>query len=167
MEQTVDLSPYIEDGVRNYPLSLETRVPIVNRHRTRWYYVTAIVVGGWPYRDGAEPTDDEIRMVGSFHEEYCSYWYGPPHTGYRGRVLDTRPFDIDGGAVGRLLTKYEHGGWGYRLHTWEYGPVFAPNWDAAPMALEQVLDRVHSIGDEVSKRWLKWKADHADVFGGT
>lgn len=160
----VDLSKYAEDGARDHPLSLEMRVPIINTPHSRWFYVTAIVVGGWPWREGPEPTDDEIRMIGSFHEEYCSHWYGPPHTGWRARDLDKRPFDIDGGAVGRYLRKYEHGGWGYRLHTWQYGPIFAPSWDADPSPLVAVLDRAHSIGDEVSARWLKWKADHPEVF---
>lgn len=165
MEQTVDLSPYAEDGVREHPLSLEMRVPIIRTPHPRWRYITAVVAGKWPWHESPDISDAELRMVGSFHEEYCSYWYGPPHTGYRGRELDKRPFDIDGGAVGRFVTKYPNGGWGYRISTWEYGPLFSPT-QAEPTSLLAVLDRVHSHGaaTDVSPRWTKWKADHPDVF---
>lgn len=166
MAQIADLSLYAEDGVRNHPVSLDVRVPLINTPHPRWSYVTAIVVRAWPWQEGPEPANDEIRMVGSFHEEYCSYWYGPPHTGYRGRELDKRPFDIDGGAVGRFLTKYQHGGWGYRRRTWQYGPLFVPSFDDEPTPLVSVMDRIHTLIDVVSERWVTWKADHPNIFGG-
>jgi hypothetical protein len=150
MEQTVDLSPYASDGVLDHPLSLEIRVPLINTPYPRWRYITAVMVGQWPWPNGPVPTDAELRIVGSFHEEYCSYWYGPPHTGWRGRDMDQRPFDIDGGAVGRFLTKYEHGGWGYRISTWEYGPTFVPTLQGEPTPLVAVLDRLHAHGGESS-----------------
>lgn len=169
-EQTVDLSPYAEDGVREHRLSLEMRVPIINTHNPRWNYITAIAVRPYPAKPDLDPTDDEIRVVGSFHEQYCSYWYGPPHTGYRGRAMDKRPFDIDGGANGVVFVKYFHGGWGYRRRSWTRGPSFVPSWPAEPMPLAQVMDRVHrEPGAEedtaISERWAKWKADHPDIFG--
>lgn len=166
MPETVDLTPYAEDGVQNRPLSLEMRVPIITTPYPRWSYITAIVVAGWPWHESPEPSDDEIRMIGSFHEEYCSYWYGPPHTGWRGRDMDKRLFDIDGGAVGVLFTKYPNGGWGYRLRTWQYGPTFVPRLDEDSMPLVAVMDRKHSIGGVVGDRWQQWKANHPEVFGG-
>lgn len=163
----ITVDTYAEDLVQPVsPLSLEIRVPLITSPHPRWFYVTAVVVGQWPYPEGPVPTDDELRMVGSFHEEYCSYWYGPPHTGWRARDLDNRPFDIDGAAVGRYLTKYANGGWGFRRHTWQYGPTFVPTWQGEPSTLVEVMDRCHSVGDEVGKRWLQWKADHPEIFGG-
>lgn len=159
MTETVDLSPYAEDGVRDHPLSLELRVPLVSSPHTRWNYVTAVVVGGiW---EAGEPTDDEMRMIGSYHDEYVSYWYrqsGPWWTKMR-----ARPFDIDGGANGRYLMKHRHGGWGYRHRSWQFGPPFVPAWDAEPEPLLAVLDKARDTGTE---RWAKWKADHPDIFGG-
>jgi len=170
MDSTIDLSPYTEDGVRNHVLSLEMRVPIIDTSHPRWNYITAIAVRTYPARPDMEPTDDEIRMVGSFHEEYLSHWYGPPHTGWRARDLDTRPFDIDGGANGVTFVKYFHGGWGYRRRTWTQGATFSPPWNHEPASLLQVMDRIHrhwgEDACELSPRWTQWKAAHPEVFGG-
>lgn len=166
MPETVDLSPYAEDGVQDRALSLELRVPIISTPYPRWCYITAVVAGGWPWHESPEITDAELRMVGSFHDEYVSYWYR--QSGRWWTEMQARPFDLDGGAVGRYLTKYENGGWGYRISTWEYGPLFAPSLQSDPMPLASVLDRVHSHGGatDLSPRWTKWKAEHRDIFGG-
>lgn len=161
----VDLSPYAEDIAEADPVSLEIRVPLIRHPHPRWYYVTAVVVNAelWV---GLKPTEEELRIIGSFHEEYMSHWYGPPHTGWRARDMDKRPFDIDGGAVGRYLIKHKHGGWGYRKHTWQYGPEFVPAWNEEPVDLIAALDRCHSWGDGPDARWVQWKTDHPDIFGG-
>jgi hypothetical protein len=33
-----------------------------------------------------------------------------------------------------------------------------------PMTLVQVMDRIHTIGDEPMKHWVDWKAAHPEVF---
>lgn len=159
----VDLNPYAEDIAVADALSLELRVPLIRHPHPRWYYVTAVVVSDdlWI---GQHPTEAEMRVVGSFHEEYMSRWYGPPHTGWRARDMDARPFDIDGGAAGRYLIKHAHGGWGYRIHTWQYGPEFVPEWRAEPAPLVTVLDLYHNRGGDISERWAEWKARHPEIF---
>lgn len=167
MTRGTEVADFAEDlAMPVSELSLELRVPVIVSPHPRWFYVTAVVVGRWPYHEGPVPTDDELRMVGSFHEEYCSYWYGEPGTGWRARDLDLRPFDVDGSAVGRYLTKYANGGWGFRRHTWTYGPTFAPTHTEEPASLMAVMDHIHTVCDEVSPRWVQWKVDHPDVFGG-
>jgi hypothetical protein len=161
------IADFAEDLLDPIPsLSLDIRVPVITSPYPRWNYVTAVVVGRWPFHEGPEPSDEELRVVESFHEEYCSHWYGPPHTGWRARDMDLRPFDVDGGAVGRFLTKYANGGWGYRLRTWNRGPTFVPTFRDEPASLVAVMDRIHSIGDKPMDRWVQWKADHPDIFGG-
>lgn len=163
MQKVYDFAPYAEDGVKADEPSNPFRFPIISNPYPRWYYITAVVVGGELW-GGIRPTGEELAMVASWHEEYCSHWYGPPHTGYRGRVLDGRPFDIDGGAVGRYLIKRADGDWAYRISTWQYGPIFQPSRDARPLPLVDVLDRQSGHGDGPSKRWQAWKAEHPEIF---
>lgn len=143
------LWPYSEDGAQPDEPANRYRFPLISNPYPRWRYVTAVVVSDELWI-GQRPTDEELEIVASFHEEYCSRWYGPPHTGWRGRDLDKRPFDIDGGAVGRFLIKHANGGWGYRAHTWRYGPEFVPEWTDEPTGLVAVLDRYHAIRGNVA-----------------
>lgn len=158
-EPSEDISP------KQTELATSLRVPFITNPYPRWFYVTAVVVSDDPYLwRGEQPTEDEVRMVASFADEYREYWY---RDSYKQTMRDLAPYDIDGGAAGRYLVKHRNGGWGYRIHTWQYGPQFVPEWwDADPEPLEAVLDRYHNRSSlsEPSKRWLEWKAQHPEVF---
>lgn len=157
--------PYVEDMPKRDAFAESLRIPLINSPYPRWRYITAVVVGEYPFEKfSVRPTDDELRIVASFHQEYVSRWYNARWV----QKMAERPFDIDGAAVGRFLVKYQNGGWGYRKHTWQYGPMFAPQWDNEPTDLIAVMDRIHSFGgDEVSPRWLEWKQNHAELFKAT
>jgi hypothetical protein len=151
-----DISP------KQTELATSLRIPFINNPYPRWYYVTAIVVSTDPrlWR-GLMPTDDEVRVVASFNDEYRQYFY---NEWWKGRMREFAPYDIDGGAVGRYLIKHANGGWGYRRSTWQYGPEFVPTWSSEPEDLVSVLDRCQGFGSEPNPRWEQWKADHPDVF---
>lgn len=155
--------PYARDGVQRDEFAERLRLPLVSTPYPRWFYITAIVVApaetilGWR---GVRPTDAELCAVASYHEEYCSRWYTQE---WRDRMAQ-RPFDVDGGACGRILIKYPHGGWGYRRASWQSGPCFVPGPCDGSSSLLQVLDREQSIVDESNGRWLRWVIDHPDVF---
>lgn len=158
----MDISRFAEDGVRPDSPSQQYRFPIVNSSYPRWYYITAVVVDDlWK---GVQPTDAELAVVGSFHDEYCSYFFGPPGTGFRAKMEAAYPFDIDGGANARILAKVTDGSWRYRRASWTHGPHMVPTRDDEPMDLVPLLDRMHTIGDCVMDHWSTWKSDHADVF---
>jgi hypothetical protein len=143
-------------------LATSLRVPFITTPYPRWFYVTAVVVSDDKYLwRGLVPTEDEVRMVASFNEAYREYWY---RDSFKEHMARNAPYDIDGGAVGRYLIKHENGGWGYRKHTWEYGPQFVPEWNAAPEPLEAVLDRAHRFVDDVDPKWVEWKSAHPEVF---
>lgn len=152
--------PYAEDGVARDEFAESLRIPLIHSPYPRWYYITAVVVApeetisGWR---GVRPTDGELRVVASYHEEYLTYWYRP---GYLAKMRE-RPFDLDGGANGRYLIKYAHGGWAYRHASWRMGPCFTPGPRDEPMGLVAVLDQEKSLSSE---RWERWKSDHAEVF---
>lgn len=157
--------PYTADGVVPGDFTEQFRYPIIHTSHPRWYYVTAVVVEDSivPWGAGSvRPTDDELRVVASFHDQYIDHWYFESYK----KKMRARPFDIDGGANGRFLTKYAHGGWGYRLMSWRDGPTFVPERREEQGSLAAVLDRIHSVGGCLSDRWVAWKTAHADVFAG-
>lgn len=148
--------PYAEDGVERDEFAESLRLPLIDSPYPRWCYITAVVVSSNPYLwQGIRPSDDELRAVASFHQEYVDHWY---RDSWKVRMRE-RPFDIDGGANGRYLIKYPHGGWACKLATWRHGPV--PAQRDEPQSLMAVLARAHSI---IPARWERWVADHADVF---
>lgn len=152
-----------EDISVHSDLAVSLRIPLISTPYPRWYYVTAVVVSTDPHLwRGLMPTDDELRIVGSFNDEYREHWY---RDSWKQHMRDFAPYDIDGGAVGRYLVKHENGGWGYRKHTWQYGPEFVPSWDSEPADLVTVLDRCCNWSDRPNPRWEQWKSDHHDVFG--
>lgn len=152
---TYDFSKYADDGVLADEPANRYRFSLIVSPHPRWNYVTAVVVGGlW---EGFRPTDAELAMVGSFHEEYCERRYG--HR--RPEMRRKHPFDIDGGANSRFLIKHEDGGWGYRHRSWRIGPEFLPAWNTEPHSLIEVLDYEAKPNDE---RWAAWKAARPEIF---
>jgi len=108
----IELDRFAEDGVMLDTRSHPYRFPIASTAYPRWCYVTAVVVGDlW---GGITPTDDELRMVASFHDEYIQNFY---RESYKAELRRKYPFDVDGGANGRYLLKRESGGWSFRRAT--------------------------------------------------
>lgn len=149
-----DLTRYAEDNARligNY------RWPVVSSPYTHWSYVTALVVN--PDEEAlwraVMPTDAEIAVINSFHEEYIAHWY---NTGWLNQMRQKHPVDVDGGANTRCLMKVADCNWKYRLASWEHGPW--PFYNLPTMDLLPLLDRIHHDG----QRWTDWKLAHADVF---
>lgn len=163
--------PYATDGVAPDDPASQHRFPIVNTPYPGWAYITAVVVrGNESWLPAVRPTDDELRLVASFHEQYCSYWYGLPGQGFR-RQMEARPFDIDGGANGRVLLKRPDGSWAYRRSSWTQGPAVMPPPEGfaggEPLDLVGLLDHIHGARPDEpnpSADWTKWKAQHPEVF---
>lgn len=170
--------PY--DALEHDPLT-GLRIPVVSSFNPDWKYVAAYLnpvkggpdyLKGPPFGSNERPTDAEAAMIASFIREYIEHWF---NEGYQRRLAE-RPLDVDSGCVTIVFIKYGPDDWGYRVVTWECGPTFVPPpplWrerhpdeaGGGPLPLERVMDRRHAHGDgEPSKRWLKWKAAHPDVF---
>lgn len=161
-ERVYTMDDLVEDGVDRYIELREHRIPIVLNHYPSFNYITALVVSVEPYMNAfVMPTEQELAMVASFHEEYMLHWYGRDN-GWVKRMRERVPFDCDGGANGRFLGKYDHGGWCRKVRTWEHAAK--PFYRDEPMTLLQVLDKQYTIGDEPMDHWQQWKADHPDIF---
>lgn len=157
--------PFGTDADRNDPLTA-VRIAVTGTH-PGWSYLVAF------NRDSPErPTDAEAAMLASYLEEYKHRWYGD--NWYRAKLAQ-RALDVDAGANGTIFRKYAPDDWGYRRRTWRQGPLFVPQSPRlremypgeaplGPLSLIQLMDYVHSHSEEVSPRWLKWKADHPEVF---
>lgn len=160
----LDLTRYAFDGVQLDQRSVQYRYPIITTMYPRWAYITAVVVGElW---GGVLPTDDDLRVIASFHDEYIRYWYGDPERGWIAGQRQTHPaFDVDGGANGRYLIKYDHGGWGLKQRSWRHEARPEPRED--PMSLVELMDRHHTIGNDSQPmgHWSQWKAACPEVFG--
>ncbi|MFC4006587.1 hypothetical protein ACFOY2_05100 [Nonomuraea purpurea] len=164
MAETADW-PY--DADRDDPLT-KLRIPVVGSPWPRWHYIVAFDSGRLDDEQQHRPTDREARMLASFLEEYIHHWYNATWQ-YK---LAERPFDVDGGANGVVFRKWGEGDWGFRRRTWSQGPTYVPTHprirggkSPGPLTLVQVMDRIHTIGDEPMKRWTDWKAAHPEVFG--
>jgi hypothetical protein len=171
------LRPYDRD-ISDLPQPLLDRhVPLIHHEHPSWYYITAVCVSP-PQSDEsvfhheyAMPTDEELAMIASYHDEYVQRYYGNPEYGWIARQREKHPFDIDGGANGRYLMKYPAneergytGGWARKHMTWEHGPRPA-RFDEKQMTLLEVLDTDRTIGDEPMPEWVAWKAAHPEIFG--
>lgn len=154
-----NLTDWPYDADRDDPLTA-LRIPVTSAW-PGWAYIVSFD-GAREIGSPARPTDAEAAMLVSFLEHYIDYWY---NESFKAK-LKARPFDIDGGANGVTFHKYGDNDWAYRRRSWSMGPTFVPSWDRKePLTLEQVMDRAHTFVDEVSPRWLEWKAAHPEVFG--
>lgn len=158
----IDLSRYREDVAGLPQPLLERHVPLIHQECPRWNYITAVCVT--PPGSGMDryqmPEPWELEMVASYHDQYVEYFYGDPSYGWIARQRAEHPFDIDGGANGRFLMKYESGGWGLSRRSWRVGP--RPSWNEPPLTLIEVLDKERDLMPE---QWSQWKDSHADSFG--
>lgn len=154
--------PFAEDGVKRDEFAESLRLPIIHNPYPRWCYITAVMVGEYPWdKTSVRPTDDELRAIASFHQEYLNHWYNKR---WLNRMAQ-KPFDLDGSANMVIFLKRPDGGFAYRKGSWNRGPEFVPERNAEPAGLVQVMDRIHTIGDgEPMQRWTDWKTQHADVF---
>lgn len=172
--------PFGTDAIQDDPLTV-LRIPVVTSFRPRWCYVAAYLgtnadTGGdwdppWPFASAERPTAAEACMLVSFLQEHRSRL----RSGYV-QEMDERPLDIDRGWNTTVFIKYAEADWGYGRVSWIYGHTFVPSppnlrgTDYAhtkypgPLPLERVMDLVHTIGDEPMDDWLRWKANHPDIF---
>ena len=157
--------PY--DARRDDPLTA-LRVPATSDY-PEWKYIAT-----FDRASQARPTDVEAARLASFIAEYKNYFF---RDSYIAR-LEEKPFDHDSSTVTRIFHKWGPDDWSYRVRTWEYGPFWVPvaPWQRKqeeserspydePLTLVQVLDRIHTIGDEMLGHWTEWKAAHPEVFG--
>jgi hypothetical protein len=161
--------PFGTDADRDDPLTL-LRVPTVWTFNPMWRYVAAYIKPHTenPYHWGSteRPTDAEAAMLASFIQEYLQHWFRDSYI----RKLAERPLDVDSGCNTTLFVKYGPDDWGYRLASWDRGPLFVPQAPQVkdrgePMSLERVMDRRHTIADDKPmQHWLDWKAQHPEVF---
>ena len=154
--------PY--DAVQDDPLTA-LRIPVVRSAHPEWNYIGAF--------DGSSlerPTDAEAATLASFLSEYVEHWYNDTWK----LKMAGRPFDIDGGANGVVFRMYGEDDWGYRRRSWSMGPLYVPQSprlreidrsELGPLGLVRVMDRCHTIVDEIMPRWVEWKAQHPEVFG--
>lgn len=149
-----DLSRYADDVADLAQPLLHRHVPMVRNAWPRWNYITAVVIDATV----PAPTDNELAMIASFHDEYISRWYRP---GWITHMRREHPFDVDGGANGRIFQR-QRGGWSYRKRTWQSG--FWPPFPESPTTLVAVMDHYQTFTSSVSSSWTRWKAEHADVF---
>ena len=174
---TTQTWPFDSDAKQDDPLT-ELRIPVVTNFNPSWYYIAAYLgtnadngsdwEPSWPFASADRPTDREAAQLASFIREYIEHWYNASFK----TKLAQRPLDVDGGCNTTVFIKYGPDDWGYRRVSWIYGPTFVPgppnltDRKIGPLALQQVMDRIHAHGDEPSPRWQQWKSDHSDVFGG-
>lgn len=161
--------PFGTDAKQDDPLTA-LRIPVVDSFNPGWKYIAAYIdvdTSRYSWGSKERPTDAEAAMIASFIEEYKNYFF---NDWYKGKLLE-RPLDVDSGCNTTVFIKYANDDWGFRRCSWIYGPTYVPmgpnhpdRGAPAPLTLEQVMDRSHTIGDGPMQHWLDWKAAHPDIF---
>ncbi|MER6492682.1 hypothetical protein [Streptomyces griseorubiginosus] len=166
--------PFGTDADEHDPLT-KLRIPVVTSFNPEWKYVAAYIdVDTSQYSWGSQerPTDAEAQMLASFIDEYKHHWF---NDAYKARLLK-RPLDVDSGCNTTIFVKYGTDDWGYRMCSWQQGPMYVPSGpqvrggkyeyaaSRGPLNLEKVMDLRHTIADEPMPHWLDWKAAHPEVF---
>lgn len=170
MAETAEPAEWPYDADQHDPLTA-LRIPVVGSAWPGWAYIVALDSGRLD-DECFRPTDVEAARLRSFLDEYIAYFYNESYK----VTLAELPFDIDGGAAGRIFRKWGPDDWGYRISTWQRGPTYVPAHPrirareknpVGPLTLVKVMDRIHTHGiDEPCARWVEWKAAHPEVFGG-
>ncbi|BFP50065.1 hypothetical protein KCMC57_64330 (plasmid) [Kitasatospora sp. CMC57] len=157
--------PYGTDVDRDDPLTA-LRIPVTGTHPGHSYTAT------FDRESEVRPTDAEAQMIASFIEEYQDRHFG---NGRWRKIQQAKPFDMDCYTTS-IFHKWAADDWSYRCVTWTGGPFWAPvfprqrgtDTDTAtikgPVTLEQLMDRIHSTGDEPWPHWAAWKAQHPEAF---
>ena len=130
------------------------RIPLVDSAHPRWNFITSVLVGD--IYDGVRPVNAELDTIASFHQFYLDEWYAPAEL----NVMAEKPFDVDGGANGRILLKRADGLWAYRRRSWRLGPLFVPSLSHRPRSLVDILD----LANANSSRWSAWKTANSEYF---
>lgn len=154
-DQTTDW-PY--DADRDHPLAA-LRIPVTSSHPDYWYLIA------FDRESTAQPTDAEAKMLASYLD-FVREWF---NESWKKRML-AKPLDTDPGQNTVIFHKWADGDWGYRRATHVYGPLFWPGYPGGdrrlgPYSLPALLDHLQQYGDDEPRpAWVKWKAEHADVF---
>jgi hypothetical protein len=167
--------PFGTDAIQQDPLTA-LRIPVVTSFNPQWGYIGAFLSTEpgpdrafdppWPFASVERPTDAEAQMLVSFIQEAKNRLRG----GYVAR-MEERPLDVDNWSCAHVFI------WGYRRLSWIYGHTFVPSPPSlrgtrhahdkhpGPLPLEQVMDLVHTFGDDKPmQHWLDWKAAHPVMF---
>ena len=153
--------PFGEDSDQDELLT-PLRVAVAGPY-AEWNYIVT-----YDRESPVRPTEQEALMLGSYLEEYREYFYNERWI----MLMAERPVDVDGGANGVTFRKYADDDWGYRRRSWHIGPEVVPappvmkDRGIGPLSLERLMDHIHSIDDEPQPRWVDWKKNHPDIFGG-
>ena len=124
------------------------RVPVSAARPNRWWLAALD-------RDSAQPTSGELRMLRSYVDYKADAYLEP----YRSRLLSSdAPEDPGHSTV--VLLKRGRDDWYYRRLAWDMGYWPRMRDQRDPMSLDELLDRIESIGGALIRRWERWKADH-------
>lgn len=166
-ERSYTLADFADEANIEHPLTAR-RIPVLRHCNPRWRYHAALVIGGasWedPQNHGIEPTAQEADQLCVYLEKHMRYY----NDSYRARVAARGPFDVDGTVNTHTFRKHAEHGWQYNVMTWNQGPTWFPTppfHKVGPFTLEQLLDRIHTYGDEKPiQKWLDLKAEYAAAF---
>lgn len=154
------------DAIQDHPLTAR-RIAVTSSH-PGWNYLVS-----FDYESEAQPTPREVDLLVSYLNEYKDHFYGPAEEGGWRKFVDHRPLDVDGSANGVIFHKYGPHDWGFRRMSHEHS--FVPSrgdssslyshWPLRPMSLLQVMDYSRKGGTELFPSWVRWKANHPELFG--
>lgn len=113
------------------------------------------------------PSDPELKAIRSYIEFTVKRIY---NLTYQEKIF-AKPFPAEGGhntVIFRKGAMWLHqedplNGWRYRRITWDQN--WSPEWPAPRLSLMEILDNIHEVVEgEISADWIKWKAEHPEVF---
>jgi hypothetical protein len=116
------------------------------------------------------PTEAELRMIRSYIEYAVKSCYNQT---YQDKIF-AKSLPAEGGHTTKIFRKgarWQHQpdpleGWVYRRLNWEGGHW--PQWPAPRVSLLEILDHMHTSTwnekPELFPQWVKWKAEHPDIF---
>ena len=149
--------------VLNPPWSPDYRVPAVEFWMHNWGHPVVVVVPT-DYNDFVKammPTDAEVSILSSYQEHRISRIYSEYYIKHRLDVAGPCYVFDDVNTV-TFMKSAQTGAWHYYVMTWELHGLL-PFIDAEKQYsdLVELLDHMEL---RMSDDWLKWKADHPEVF---
>ena len=149
------------DADRTHPLTAK-RIAVVANPYPSWKYHVALVQDwsdSWGGPTG-EPTEEEVAMLVAYLAYRLEY-YTPS---YRA-VMAREALDVDSTVNTYVFHKDQEGGWRYRAASWRSGNTFWPSvFDEVKLSLEDLLDKINTVGEDVMPKWTAFKNAHGDVF---